>query len=51
MYVKVTRTPRASDQPQQFKLRLPFSRPAADRKDVKNLIVEMTKAASPANSE
>lgn len=51
MYVKVTRTPRASDQPQQFKLRLPFSRPAADRKDVKNLIVEMTQAASPANSE
>mmetsp|Transcript_24871 Transcript_24871/g.38460 ORF Transcript_24871/g.38460 Transcript_24871/m.38460 type:complete len:130 (+) Transcript_24871:2890-3279(+) len=46
MYVKVTRTPRASDQPQQFKIRLPFPRPAADRKDVKNVIVEMTQAAA-----
>lgn len=46
MYVKVTRTPRASDQPQQFKLRLPFPRQANDRKDVKTLIVEMTQAAS-----
>lgn len=46
MYVKVSRTPRASDQPQQFKLRLPFPRPAKDRKDVKNIIVEMTQAAS-----
>lgn len=51
MYVKVTRTPRASDQPQQFKLRLPFPRPAADRKDVKTLIVEMTQAAAPAKDE
>eukprot|EP00547_Thalassionema_nitzschioides_P018219 CAMPEP_0194244848 /NCGR_PEP_ID=MMETSP0158-20130606/12132_1 /TAXON_ID=33649 /ORGANISM="Thalassionema nitzschioides, Strain L26-B" /LENGTH=330 /DNA_ID=CAMNT_0038980443 /DNA_START=40 /DNA_END=1030 /DNA_ORIENTATION=+ len=41
MYVKVNRTPRASDQPQQFKLRLPFPREAKDRKDVKTLIVEM----------
>jgi putative heme iron utilization protein len=51
MYVKVTRTPRASDQPQQFKLRLPFPRPATDRKDIKSLIVEMTQAASPLKSE
>ena len=52
MYVKVTRTPRASDQPQQFKLRLPFPRPATDRKDVRQLIVEMTQAASaPAQEE
>lgn len=51
MYVKVTRTPRASDQPQQFKLRLPFPRPAADRKDIKTLIVEMSQAAAPAKSE
>jgi len=50
MYVKVSRTPRASDQPQQFKLRLPFPRPAIDRKDVKNVIVEMTKAAAGAAS-
>jgi len=47
MYVKVTRTPRAGDQPQQFKLRLPFPRQAENRKDVKTLIVEMTQAASP----
>ena len=31
---------------QTFKLRLPFPRAAADRKDVKSLIVEMTQAAS-----
>merc|ERR1711908_132364 len=30
---------------QTFKLRLPFPRPAEDRKDVKTLIVEMTRAA------
>jgi len=30
---------------QTFKLRLPFPRAAADRKDVKSLIVEMTQAA------
>jgi putative heme iron utilization protein len=46
MYVKVKRTPRASDQPQEFKLRLPFPRKAEDRKDVKTLIVEMTQAAA-----
>jgi putative heme iron utilization protein len=45
MYVKVARTPRASDQSQKFKIRLPFTRPALDRKDVKNLIVEMSQAA------
>mmetsp|Transcript_16101 Transcript_16101/g.22922 ORF Transcript_16101/g.22922 Transcript_16101/m.22922 type:complete len:341 (+) Transcript_16101:53-1075(+) len=46
MYVKVSRTPRSSDQPQQFKIRLPFPRQADDRKDVKSLIMEMTMAAS-----
>ena len=51
MYVKVSRTPRASDQPQQFKLRLPFPRAAKDRKDVKDIIVEMTQAAATAKSE
>jgi len=51
MYVKVTRTPRASDQPQQFKLRLPFPRPATDRKDVKMVIMEMTQAAAGASKE
>lgn len=51
MYVKVTRTPRASDQPQQFKLRLPFPRPAENRKDVKTIIVEMTQAAAAAAAE
>jgi len=51
MYVKVKRTPRASDQPQQFKLRLPFPRPAQDRKDVKTLIMEMTMAAANASQD
>jgi putative heme iron utilization protein len=51
MYVKVTRTPRASDQPQQFKLRLPFSRPAEGRGDVKKLIVEMTQAAASSSNK
>lgn len=46
MFVKVTRIPRASDQPQQFKIRLPFPRRANDRKDIKEIIVQMTKAAS-----
>ena len=46
MYVKCTRTPRASDQPQQFKIRLPFPRKIETRKDVKDVIVEMSKAAA-----
>jgi len=48
MYVKVTREKGVSFLPKQFKLRLPFPRPAADRKDVKTLIVEMTQAAASA---
>ena len=51
MFVKCTRTPRASDQPQQFKIRLPFPRKAEDRKDVKQVIMEMTMAAAEAASE
>ena len=51
MYVKCTRTPRASDQPQQFKIRLPFPRRIEDRKDVKNVIVEMTQAAQKSAAE
>lgn len=50
MFVKCTRTPRASDQPQQFKIRLPFPRKIEDRKDVKNVIVEMTRAAAAASA-
>eukprot|EP00560_Eucampia_antarctica_P009965 CAMPEP_0197828996 /NCGR_PEP_ID=MMETSP1437-20131217/5471_1 /TAXON_ID=49252 ORGANISM="Eucampia antarctica, Strain CCMP1452" /NCGR_SAMPLE_ID=MMETSP1437 /ASSEMBLY_ACC=CAM_ASM_001096 /LENGTH=331 /DNA_ID=CAMNT_0043430441 /DNA_START=52 /DNA_END=1047 /DNA_ORIENTATION=- len=46
MYVKVKRTPPASDQTQEFKIRLPFPRVAEDRKDVKSIIVEMTQAAA-----
>ena len=46
MYVKVTREPGLSFQPEQFKLRLPFPRKAVDRKDVRTLIVEMTQAAA-----
>ena len=37
--VQITRTG------QTFKLRLPFPRPAEDRKDVKTLIVEMTQTS------
>ncbi len=50
MYVKCTRTPRASDQPQQFKIRLPFPRRVEQRKDVKDVIVEMTRAAKAAEA-
>jgi len=46
MYVVCKRTPRASDQPQQFKIRLPFPRRAEDRKGVKDVIVEMSRAAA-----
>mmetsp|Transcript_4520 Transcript_4520/g.10034 ORF Transcript_4520/g.10034 Transcript_4520/m.10034 type:complete len:326 (+) Transcript_4520:60-1037(+) len=45
MFVKCTRTPRASDQPQQFKIRLPFPRRVTERKEVKDVIVEMTREA------
>merc|ERR1712127_1038138 len=51
MYVKCTRVPRASDQPQQFKIRLPFPRRAEDRKDLKGVIVEMTQAAMASRAE
>lgn len=46
MFIKVKRTPRASDQYQEFKLRMPFPRPAQDRADLRSLIVEMTTEAS-----
>jgi len=46
MSVKVARTPKAGDQPQQFKLRLPFPRPAVARKDVKDIIVQMSREAA-----
>lgn len=51
MYVKCTRTPRASDQPQQFKIRIPFPRRIEERKDVKEVIVEMTRAAQATSAE
>ena len=51
MYIKCTRTPRASNQPQQFKIRMPFPRRAENRGDVKGLIVEMTQAAAKGASE
>lgn len=44
MYVKVTKG--SGENMQQFKARLPFPRKAEDRKDVKNVIVEMTRAAA-----
>ena len=46
MYVKVTREKPVQYLPQQFKLRLPFPRPALDRKDVKVQIMELTNAAA-----
>eukprot|EP00403_Amphidinium_massartii_P021150 CAMPEP_0178400086 /NCGR_PEP_ID=MMETSP0689_2-20121128/15609_1 /TAXON_ID=160604 /ORGANISM="Amphidinium massartii, Strain CS-259" /LENGTH=351 /DNA_ID=CAMNT_0020020873 /DNA_START=101 /DNA_END=1156 /DNA_ORIENTATION=- len=46
MYVKVKRKPKAADQYQQFKLRLPFIRPLETRKDAKDVIVEMTRASA-----
>lgn len=48
MYIKVTREGPVAFLPQSFKLRLPFPRPAEDRKDVKTLIVELTQQASAA---
>lgn len=50
MYVKVTRSD-DKDQSQTFKMRLPFPRQAENRKDVKDLIVEMTRTANPAPAE
>jgi len=50
MFVKVTRSPVGSEEKQQFKMRLPFPREAKDRKDIKGIIVEMTKAANAAAS-
>jgi len=47
MDVVVARTPKGADQPQQFKIRLPFTRPVTERGDVKNVIVEMTRASAP----
>jgi putative heme iron utilization protein len=41
MFIKVTRDKPVKFLPQQFKLRLPFPRPAESRKDVKMLIVEL----------
>jgi putative heme iron utilization protein len=41
MYIKVTRDKPVKYLPKQFKLRLPFPRPAQDRKEVKTLIMEL----------
>ena len=46
MYVKVTRKEPMVFLPQSFKVRLPFPSPAADRKDVKMKIMELTQAAA-----
>lgn len=48
MFVKVTRSPDDGEQEQTFKMRLPFPRKAENRKDVKDIIVEMTRAAADA---
>ena len=49
MNVKVTRTKAVPYLPQQFKVRLPFSRPVLDRKDVKVMIMELTNQAAAAS--
>jgi putative heme iron utilization protein len=50
MYVKVTRQHGVGNfLPKQFKVRLPFPRPAVDRKDVRTLIVELTEKAAAAS--
>ena len=51
MYVKVTREEPMVFLPKSFKVRLPFSSPAADRKDVKMKIVELTQAAAKVETE
>lgn len=51
MFIKVTREKPVKYLPKQFKLRLPFPRPAADRKDIKTLIVELTQKAAVAKAE
>lgn len=50
MFVKVTREAPVAFLPQQFKVRVPFPRPAQDRKDVKTLIVELTQSAAKAEA-
>lgn len=51
MFVKVTREQAVAFLPQQFKVRVPFPRPAGDRADVKKLIVEMTQPVAGAAGE
>lgn len=46
MFLKVSRKPKAADQYQQFKLRLPFIRPIQERKDLHTVIVEMSRASA-----
>jgi putative heme iron utilization protein len=46
MYVKVSRTPKAAGQMQQFKIRVPWIRTIENPKDVKGVIVEMTQASA-----
>ena len=51
MYVKVTKKEAVGYLPQQFKLRMPFPRPAENRGDVKTLIMEMTNKAAAGSNE
>ncbi|CAE8602766.1 unnamed protein product [Polarella glacialis] len=46
MFLQVTRTPKDSDQSQQYKIRLPFIRKLNDRKDAHSVIVEMSQASA-----
>ena len=49
MDVVVKRTPKGGDQPQEFKIRLPFVRKVEERKEVKEVIVEMTRESAGAS--
>eukprot|EP00520_Triparma_pacifica_P004422 CAMPEP_0118661918 /NCGR_PEP_ID=MMETSP0785-20121206/16543_1 /TAXON_ID=91992 /ORGANISM="Bolidomonas pacifica, Strain CCMP 1866" /LENGTH=285 /DNA_ID=CAMNT_0006555405 /DNA_START=157 /DNA_END=1010 /DNA_ORIENTATION=- len=42
MDIVVSRTPKGADQPQSFKIRLPFEEKVVERKMVKDMIVKMT---------
>ena len=49
MDVVVKRTPKGGDQPQEFKIRLPFVRKVEERKEVKEVIVQMTRESAGAS--
>mmetsp|Transcript_108362 Transcript_108362/g.169443 ORF Transcript_108362/g.169443 Transcript_108362/m.169443 type:complete len:384 (+) Transcript_108362:65-1216(+) len=51
MYVKVTRTPIGKTESQSAKIRLPYARPVDDPKNIKAMIIEMTRMSAPPQPE